>query len=67
MKELDVVKLKKANTQLGITTSNRGTIVDELIPGKVFTVEFFDEDHNTIFDSLLTEFTADQLELVKAY
>jgi len=30
----------------------------------VFTVEFFDKDHNTIMDSLFIEFTADQLELI---
>ena len=64
MKELDVVRLKEPNIELGITTDFTGTIVDVHVPGKVFTVEFLDADHNTIERSLFTEFTADQLELV---
>jgi len=67
MKEHDVVKLKTDDKKLGLTTENRGTIVDVLVPGKVFTVEFFDKDHNTIMESLDTEFTSDQLELVHAH
>ena len=67
MKEHDVVKLKTDDKKLGLTTENRGAIVDVLVPGKVFTVEFFDKDHNTIMDSLFTEFTVDQLELVQTY
>jgi len=35
MKELDVVKLKTDDKKLGLTTENRGAIVDELVPGKV--------------------------------
>jgi len=67
MKELDVVKLKQPNKKIGITKNHTGTIVDVHIPGKVFTVEFINDEHNTIFTSLLTEFTVDELELVWEY
>jgi len=67
MKEHDVVKLKEANEKLGIKTSNLGTIVAVHVPCKVFTVEFFDDYHNTIPDSLYTEYTINQLELVWSY
>ena len=42
-----------------------GTIVDILGNGKAFTVEFFDEDGNTIEASLCTEYTPEQLQKVE--
>ena len=65
--ELDTVRLKKSNGQLGITEKNIGAIVDVLGDGEIFTVEFIDSDGNTIEASLFVTFTSDELELVEAY
>ena len=60
---LDVVRLKKADSDTGATPGNTGTIVDVLADG-VYTVEFFDEDHDTIMESLDKYYREDELMLV---
>ena len=45
---LDIVILKIDDPKTGIKAGTEGTIVDILGNGKAFTVEFFDEDGNTI-------------------
>ena len=54
-----------ANTETGVKAGTEGTIVDVLGNGKAFTVEFFDEDGNTIEASLYTEYTPAQLQKVE--
>ena len=57
---LDIVILKTDDPKTGIKA-----IVDILGNGKAFTVEFFDEDGNTIEASLCTEYTPEQLQKVE--
>ena len=66
LKELSIVRLKKENKKLGIKTSYDGVITD--VPkrprpdGKYYyTVEFFDEDNETIEASIMEEFPEDEL------
>ena len=61
----DTVRLKEENTELGIKPSNIGAIVDVLGNGEAYTVEFVDENGDTIEDALFAEFSEDELELVK--
>ena len=56
LKLFDTVTLKNDDPE---------TIVDVLGNGKAFTVEFFDEDGNTIEASLYTEYTPAQLQKVE--
>lgn len=51
--------------ETGVKAGTEGTIVDVLGNGKAFTVEFFDEDGNTIEASLYTEYTPAQLQKVE--
>ncbi len=62
---LDIVILKTDDPKTGIKAGTEGTIVDILGNGKAFTVEFFDEDGNTIEASLCTEYTPEQLQKVE--
>ncbi|MEG2323498.1 MAG: DUF4926 domain-containing protein [Anaerovoracaceae bacterium] len=62
--ELDVVRLKKDRTDLGIKSTYEGTIVDVLGNGEAFTVEFFDELGETIMEGLYSEFSEEELEIV---
>ena len=60
LSELDVVRLKADDTQAGVLTSFDGTIVDVLSENE-FTVEFFDNDGNTILPALYKTYKADEL------
>ena len=60
---LEVVKLKKVIRGLEVSLENTGTIVDVLKDG-VYTVEFFDKEHETIEASLFHYFT--DKDLIKA-
>ena len=62
--ELDIVKLKKPRPDLGITSDNEGTVVYVHNNGEAYTVEFFDDNNETIDESIMTEFYPDELELV---
>ena len=57
--------LKNDDPETGVKAGTEGTIVDVLGNGKAFTVEFFDEDGNTIEASLYTEYTPAQLQKVE--
>lgn len=59
-KELDVVRLKVDDVEVGVKTTYLGTIVDLLTPD-VFTVEFVDENGDTIEAALYKVYSADQL------
>lgn len=59
----DVVKLKKDREDLGISSSDLGSVVDILQGGEAYIVEFIDDDGETIEDSLFTEFTESELVL----
>ena len=48
LKFFDTVTLKNDDPETGVKAGTEGTIVDVLGNGKAFTVEFFDEDGNTI-------------------
>lgn len=62
LKLFDTVTLKNDDPETGVKAGTEGTIVDVL--GNV-TVEFFDEDGNTIEASLYTEYTPAQLQKVE--
>ena len=62
LKLFDSVTLKNDDPETGVKAGTEGTIVDVLGNGKAFTVEFFDEDGNTIEASLYGE---PQKELAK--
>lgn len=61
LKLSDIVTLRNDDSETGIKAGAEGTIVDVLGNGKAFTVEFFDEDGNTID----TEYTPEQLQKVE--
>ncbi|MDR1292268.1 MAG: DUF4926 domain-containing protein [Clostridiales Family XIII bacterium] len=63
-KELDIVRLKTSRPDLGIDTRHQGAIVDVLNNGEAFTVEFIDDNHETIEDSLWAEFKPEELIFV---
>ena len=65
LKLFDIVTLKNDDPETGVKAGTEGTIVDVLGNGKTFTVEFFDEDGNTIEASLYTEYTSAQLQKVE--
>lgn len=58
---LDLVRLKKSNMELGVTTNMLGTVVDVSGHGKAYTVEFIDTDGNTVEEALDVLFTDDDL------
>lgn len=58
----DIVKLKNERPDLKIKTNNIGVIVDVLKDGEAYTVEFTDENGNTIENSLFVEFKENELE-----
>jgi len=60
-RELDVVRLKSNDDAHGVKTSYLGTIVDVPAPG-VYTVEFMDEDNETIMSALFKVYHEDELQ-----
>ena len=62
---LDIVTLRNDDPETGIKAGTEGTIVDVLGNGKAFTVEFLNEDENTIEASLYTEYTPERLQKVE--
>ena len=61
----DVVRTKKDYPELSLTKENIGTIVDKLSNGKAYTVEFLDENNDTIEEALFTEFGENDLILIE--
>ena len=57
----DIVRLKHDRPDLGVTTNHIGAVIDILDNGAAYTVEFVDEDGDTIEDSIYTHFTEDEL------
>ena len=61
---LDIVRVKKEYPELSLTPKHIGTIVDVHNGGEAYTVEFIDENGDTIEKALYTEFTESELEKV---
>ena len=61
----DIVRLKQEDTKYGVKTSYEGIIVDVQSGGKDYTVEFFDEKGETVFDALFRDYSEDMLELIQ--
>ena len=57
----DVVKLKNSRPDIGIKENNMGSIIDIIGNGKAYTVEFFDENNETIEESIYEYFEEDDL------
>jgi len=62
--ETDVVRLKEDNIDLGVKRSFIGAVVDVIGEGVAYTVEFLNENDETVEAALFTEFSANDLELV---
>lgn len=62
----DVVKTKTDYPDLFLTKENIGTIVDVLNNGEAYTVEFLDENNETIEEALFVEFNESELVLIKS-
>ncbi len=58
----DIVRVKKEYPELSLTPNNIGTIVDVHNGGEAYTVEFVDENLETIEEALYTEFAESELE-----
>lgn len=58
----DIVRVKKEYPELSLTPNNIGTIVDIHNGGKAYTVEFIDENFETIEEALYREFSESELE-----
>ena len=57
----DIVKTKKDYPELFVTKENIGTVVDVLNSGEAYTIEFINEDGETIEDALFKEFKENEL------
>ncbi len=64
---LDVVRLKEDRPDAEVKKGYKGTIVDVLNKGEAFTVEFLDENNETIMKSIFSTFYPEELELVESY
>ncbi|MCL2813689.1 MAG: DUF4926 domain-containing protein [Oscillospiraceae bacterium] len=64
----DIVKLKNNRPDLGINKNNAGTVIDiiKIEDGELYTVEFFDENNETIEDSIFVYFEDNQLLSVES-
>lgn len=61
----DVVVLKEDDQEIGIPKGTKGTVVYVHGNGEAYTVEFFDEDGDTIETSFDKEFTENELQIQK--
>ena len=61
----DVVKTKKDYPNLSLKKENIGTVVDILNGGDAYTIEFLDENNDTIEEALFYEFNGSDLVLIK--
>lgn len=62
MKELDIVRLKKDDPAAGVRSTDVGAIVAAHSP-HCFTIEFIDDEGNTIEAALHKEYSEDELIL----
>jgi len=62
----DTVRLKKDNEELGVKASYLGTIVDVLNGGEAYTIEFVDENGDSIEAALFAEFKPDEFDVVES-
>lgn len=60
----DMVKLKKADSLVGVSETDTGVIVDILNGGAAYTVEFIDSHGNTIENALYKEYVSEELLLI---
>ena len=67
LKLYDVVKLKNSRPEISVTEDNTGTIIDIVENGKAYSVEFFDENDQTIEESIYEYFDESDLILVEPY
>ena len=67
LKLYDIVKLKKDRLDIGVKANNIGTIIDIIENGKAYTVEFFDENNETIEESIFEHFEERDLISVENY
>ncbi len=58
----DIVRVKKEYPELSLTPKNIGTIVDIHNGGEAYTVEFIDENLETVEEALYREFAESELE-----
>ncbi len=58
----DIVRVKKEYPELSLTPNNIGTIVDIHNGGEAYTVEFIDENLETVEEALYREFAESELE-----
>lgn len=58
----DVVRLKNDDTKNGVKREYIGSIIDILDGGKAYTVEFIDENGETVDDALFAHYLEEQLE-----
>ena len=59
----DIVKLKKADSLVGISEMDTGVIIDILNGGAAYTVEFTDSHGNTIENALYNPYSRDECAL----
>lgn len=65
LKLLDIVTLKADDPDTGLKAGTEGTIVDVHGNHEAYTVEFFDEDGNTIEEALFKDYLPAQLQKVE--
>ena len=58
----DIVVLREDDPEAGVKAGTEGTVVDIQDGGKVYTVEFFDENGDTIEDALFKDYLPEQLK-----
>ena len=61
LKLFDMVRLRSDDEEHGVKSTYDGTVVDVLADGEAYTVEFFDENGETVESALFTEYTESQL------
>ena len=64
--EFDIVRLKENDLTAGVLTSYTGIIVDIVDGSDCCTVEFFDDNGDTIYASVMKEYFFNELVLVES-
>ena len=59
----DVVRLRRERPDVGLEVGARGTVIDILGGGEAYTVEFFDNNNETIEKTIYTHFTENEIVL----
>ena len=66
LKLYDVVKLKTDRNDIGVKAGAEGTIIDIIGDGVAYSVEVFDDNNDTVGESIYTHFFKDELILSEA-